>query len=173
MLVMFGCSRDGRTKDLSCRLLCRQGTITITNSTPGTTLVFMNATSGKPAMSHAHPDVGDLGGAVTVMAGTGAGQYRRLVTASHTPVIDQPFDTPIDSTSVIQIGPFRGRTIFYHNRYEDGGDWQLYGNAHDWIVSQQHMQRTVRATPAVTRVFQIRSEWLLLVAGWWCRALLR
>ena len=109
----------------------------------------MNATSGKPAMSHAHPDVGDLGGAVTVMAGTGAGQYRRLVTASHTPVIDQPFDTPIDSTSVIQIGPFRGRTIFYHNRYEDGGDWQLYGNAHDWIVSQQHMQRTVRATPAV------------------------
>ena len=97
-------------------------------------------------MSHTHPDAGDLGGAVTVMAGTGAGQYRRLVTASHTPVIDQPFDTPIDSTSVIQIGPFRGRTIFYHNRYEDGGDWQLYGNAHDWIVSQQHMQRTVRTT---------------------------
>ena len=106
-------------------------------------------------MSHTHPDAGDLGGAVTVMAGTGAGQYRRLVTASHTPVIDQPFDTPIDSTSVIQIGPFRGRTIFYHNRYEDGGDWQLYGNAHDWIVSQQHMQRPVRTTPAVTLVIQI------------------
>ena len=113
------------------------GTITITNSTPGTTLVFINTTSGKPSKSHTHPDAGDLGGAVTVLAGTGAGQYRRLVTASHTPKIDKPFDTPIDTTSVIQIGPFRGRTIFTHNRYEDGGDWQLYGNAHDWIVSNQ------------------------------------
>ena len=44
--------------------------------------------------------------------------------------------------SVLQTGPFRGKTIFLGNRYEDGGALQLYGNAHDWIISHQHMVRT-------------------------------
>jgi len=119
------------------------GTITVTNSTPGTQLVFVEANGTLVQNPHMHPfDEGDLGGAVTVVDGAGAGQYRRLVTAGRTPTIDRPFATPLDNSSVLQVGPFRGRTIFLHNRYEDGGDWQLYGNAHDWIIAKQHMART-------------------------------
>ncbi len=39
---------------------------------------------------HVHIDAGDLGGAATVIAGTGAGQYRRIVAVeSRRIVIDQ------------------------------------------------------------------------------------
>jgi hypothetical protein len=120
------------------------GIITVTNATQGTLLLMDLDANGEPSNnSHIHIDTGDLGGAATIVAGTGAGQYRRIVSiGSRHIIVDRPFDTPLDSTSVLQTGPFRGKTIFLHNRYEDGGGWQLYGNAHDWIVSNQHMART-------------------------------
>lgn len=34
------------------------------------------------------------------------------------------------------------RVCTYLGTDEDGGAWQLYGNAHDWIISNQHMART-------------------------------
>ena len=115
----------------------KNGSLVITNATQGTTLIT------EDACSHCHIDAGDLGGAATIIAGTGAGQYRRIVSVEKRRItVDRPFLTPLDSTSVLQTGPFRGRTIFVGNTYQDGGPWQLYGNAHDWIVSGQRMART-------------------------------
>ena len=113
---------------------------------------------------------GYLGGTVSVLAGTGAGQYRRIVTPPEfgsssstvnssedsgtgagtgtgtapdlTVEIERPFTTPLDSTSLIQVGPFKGRFIFHNNRYEDGGGFQTYGNAHDVIISKHKFART-------------------------------
>jgi hypothetical protein len=35
--------------------------------------------------------------------------------------LDRPFGTPLDATSFINVGPFRGRALFHGNRYTDGG----------------------------------------------------
>ena len=98
----------------------KNGSLVITNATQGTTLIT------EDACSHCHIDAGDLGGAATIIAGTGAGQYRRIVSVEKRRItVDRPFLTPLDSTSVLQTGPFRGRTIFVGNTYQDGGPWQL------------------------------------------------
>ena len=46
----------------------------------------------------------NVGGAVSVLDGTGAGQYRRVVHVSNGSRLrlDAPFDTPLDSTSRVQ-----------------------------------------------------------------------
>lgn len=84
-----------------------------------------------------------LGGAVSILDGTGAGQVRRLVgLVNHTQfVIDAPFSVPLDSTSIIQVGPYKGRMIFHNNKYEDGGAFQFYANAVDMIVSSHRFTR--------------------------------
>jgi hypothetical protein len=73
-----------------------------------------------------------MGGMVSILAGTGAGQYRRLVgfdATGHVITIDKPFTTPLDATSMMQLGPFKGRFIFDENRYEDCGAFQLVRRA--------------------------------------------
>ena len=81
---------------------------------------------------------GSMGGMVSVLAGTGSGQYRRLVHIAKgasgggdVVTLDRPFETPLDETSIVQLGPFKGRFIFDENRYEDCGAFQLYANAAD------------------------------------------
>ena len=56
--------------------------------------------------------------------------------------LDLAFATPIDETSVVQIGPFKGQFIFHGNRYADGGAFQTYGTAMDVIISTTTFERT-------------------------------
>ena len=51
-------------------------------------------------------DPSNVGGAVSVLDGTGAGQYRRVVHVSNGTSLrlDAAFDTPLDSTSRVQVG---------------------------------------------------------------------
>jgi hypothetical protein len=76
------------------------------------------------------------GSVVYVLDGTGAGQYR-FVTGHRGRdwVVDRPWDVPLDSSSIVSIVPFRGRSIFVENRIEDAGPLQLYGSAADVIVA--------------------------------------
>merc|ERR1712032_1358418 len=59
-----------------------------------------------------------LGGAVTVLNGTGAGQVRRIVSwpnvsqSASTLIIDKPFDVALDATSFVSVSPYRGRVIW-------------------------------------------------------------
>ena len=48
-----------------------------------------------------------LGGMVSILQGAGAGQIRRLTGVENSSrfVIDKPFTTTPDSTSVVQVGP--------------------------------------------------------------------
>ena len=85
----------------------------------------------------------DLGGAVTVLAGAGAGQVRRVVAApdaAHV-TVDQPFATPLDGTSRVQVGAFKGQIIFHRNAYADSGAFQTYGAAQDVVVSEHTFER--------------------------------
>ena len=85
------------------------------------------------------------GGAVVIVNGTGAGQIRRIIDFSLETAlngtgwftIDAPFVVPLhpstsphsedaNDTSLIACTPFRGRSIFYSNRFEDTGAHQLY-----------------------------------------------
>ena len=72
-------------------------------------------------------DVNALGGMVSVLAGTGSGQSRRSVGRVGTTSLrlDAPFETPLDASSVVQLGPYKGRMLFHRNRYQDGGAFQL------------------------------------------------
>lgn len=76
------------------------------------------------------------GGAVTILSGTGAGQYR-LVTRNQGREweVDRPWVIPPDATSLISIAPFRGRHLFIDNTFEDGGAVQLYGAAYETVIA--------------------------------------
>lgn len=108
----------------------------VTVAADGVTLTTANGT-GKLSASN-------LGGMVSVLAGAGAGQYRRMlrIPAPGVLVIDSPFDVALDSTSVVQVGPYKGMILFHRNRYEDGGAFQLYANAADVVVSEHRFART-------------------------------
>ena len=87
-----------------------------------------------------------LGGVVSVMNGTGAGQARRIVAwvatcgaGGHSGLcptieLDQPFEPPLDATSYVSISPYRGRVIWDTVHQQDGGHFQLYGAASDWVI---------------------------------------
>merc|ERR1712125_76721 len=80
---------------------------------------------------------------VSILSGAGAGQYRRLtrVVDAETFQIDKAFATPLDQTSLVQVGPFKGRFIFHWNTYTDGGAFQLYANNADVIVAEHRHAR--------------------------------
>jgi len=78
-----------------------------------------------------------LGGAVAVMNGTGAGQVRRIVAwtvPQPTITLDEPFDPPLDSSSFVTVSPYWGRIIWENTTQQDGGHFQLYGAAFDWVI---------------------------------------
>ena len=92
------------------------------------------ATHVPPAASH----TAALGGSVAVLDGLGAGDYRRVAAwEGNTITLDRPFATELDGSSFINVGPFRGRSIFNHNAYSDGGAFQLYAyvSRHDSPVT--------------------------------------
>lgn len=86
-----------------------------------------------------------------VLNGTGMGQYRRIVVPGIGPektnpmnrtwILDAPWTLPPDSTSIIQITPYRGRNIFSGDLWSDGGAVQWYGQALDNIVADSTFQR--------------------------------
>jgi len=91
------------------------------------------------------------GGAVVVIAGTGAGQTRRIVTpgVNATPAptnrtwgMAAPFDVALAADSVVAVLPFRGENIFHRNTYADVGSVQFYGHAVDNAVSEALFVRT-------------------------------
>lgn len=90
-------------------------------------------------MDYAPPDrhhTNWTGGAVMILAGTGAGQWRAVTkNAGREWEVDRPWDIVPDETSVISIAPHRGRHLFIGNTFEDGGAFQLYGAALDTIVA--------------------------------------
>lgn len=76
------------------------------------------------------------GGAMMILAGTGAGQWRSVTkNEGREWEVDRPWDIAPDGTSVISIAPHRGRHLFIDNTFEDGGAFQLYGAALDTIVA--------------------------------------
>ena len=98
---------------------------------------------------------GWVGGAIVVLNGTGAGQWRRIavagvytdpnVTTNRTWVLDAPFtvepSTDAAAPSYVEVMPFRGRIIFSRNQYDDVGAFQFYGHAIDVVVSENVMAR--------------------------------
>ena len=103
-----------------------------------TTQVLQLAASGSGSVSSSF-----LGGVVSVLDGSGMGQFRRVIEVidSHTIRIDQAFTTPLGEDSQIQVGPFKGRFLFLQNEFIDGGAFQLYANAVDVIVSEHKFAR--------------------------------
>lgn len=99
----------------------------------GTHLTLASDPVFKDAAPVPHTDY--RGGAVFILDGTGAGQYR-IVTANKDRdwEVDRPWQVAPDETSVVTIVPFRGRNIFVNNSFRDGGAMQLYGCAADEII---------------------------------------
>jgi hypothetical protein len=108
----------------------------------------------RPLLSAAPAAGGWAGGAVIVINGTGAGQWRRVVTPgigaeasnphNRTWVLDRPFRIPPQvgpGGSFVQILPFRGRSIFSGDTWEDGGAFQFYGHALDNIIAGERSAR--------------------------------
>lgn len=82
------------------------------------------------------PHTDYTGGAVMILDGAGAGQYR-LVTRNEGRdwEVDRPWDIPPDETSVISIAPYRGHNLLIGNEFVDGGAVQLYGAALDAVLA--------------------------------------
>jgi hypothetical protein len=102
-----------------------------------------------------------------IINGTGAGQIRRILdfyleddlNGTGWFTVDKPFDMPpqpsslprlngkdgasliSDGASLISCVPFRGRSIFHGNRFEDTGAHQLYGIGLDTIVAKNSAAR--------------------------------
>lgn len=86
----------------------------------------------------------NFGKAVIVANGTGADQYRRVVSWrwSNNPnvpsrwVLDRPFDISPEPHAWVAIVTFRGENIFERNRYTDVGAFQFYGVGINNIASE-------------------------------------
>lgn len=100
------------------------------------------------------------GGAMVVVNGTGAGQIRRIIDFSLDDdrngsgwfTLNAPFSSPLQvsssplpeeahGASLIACIPFRGRSIFFNNHFEDVGAHQLYGIGLDTIVAENTAER--------------------------------
>jgi hypothetical protein len=77
-----------------------------------------------------------------VLSGAGAGQWARVATNTNTTVqLDRELEHSLDQTSMISIVPFRGHLMFVANVYEDGGPFQLYGDAHSCLIAENTAAR--------------------------------
>jgi hypothetical protein len=128
--------------DRECPTLDGDGSAYLgTAASDGTRLTLMADPVFRDYAPQAHTDY--RGAAVYVLSGAGAGQYR-FVTAHRGRewIVDRPWDVALDETSMLSIVPFRGRNIFYDNRFEDTGPLQLYGSAADVIVAGNAASRS-------------------------------
>ena len=90
------------------------------------------------------------GGALVVISGTGAGQYRRITswplpschgTGQCVFDIDSKLTVALDATSTVEVMPFRGKNIFHKTHYADVGAFQFYGLGVDNMVVSMTMER--------------------------------
>ena len=84
------------------------------------------------------------GAGLYVLDGKGAGQYRRVVSATGRDVtVDSPWQVPPDTTSTVTFCAFQGRCLFIDNDFTDAGiALQLYGNAIEHILAGNRSTRT-------------------------------
>jgi hypothetical protein len=118
---------------VSCGLLCH--------------VWLVDVCSGFDPKSHSYTNEVE-GGAMVVVAGTGAGQYRRVVSwpgsmngTGGVFEIDSPLTATLDATSVVEIMPMRGKNIFHKTHYADVGAFQFYGLGVDNMVVGMTMER--------------------------------
>ena len=80
---------------------------------------------------------------MAVINGTGAGQYRRIVStfSDNRFTIDTPLNIPVEWNGTIELMPMRGRNIFHNLHYEDVGAFQFYGTGVDNIAYGIQMAR--------------------------------
>ena len=72
-----------------------------------------------------------------VLSGAGAGQWARATANTNATVeLDRDLEHSLDATSMISIVPYRGQLMFVANTYEDGGPFQLYGDAHGCLIAE-------------------------------------
>ena len=107
--------------------------------TPGSTVLTLSDEGGS----------GEHAACASVLDGAGSGQYRRVIGwskggAAHnqTITLDLPLRTPVDETSLIQLGTCHMQMIFYDNYYADGGAVQVIGDGQDIIVADTRFERT-------------------------------
>ena len=102
---------------------CAGAYVANVSSAVGTSLRFNQSTQ----VTDEHLQGAVVGGVVTVLAGRGAGQIRRLVATNFngTVELDKPFLTSLDPTSFVQLSDMRGQMIFEGNHYSDVGAFQL------------------------------------------------
>ena len=79
-----------------------------------------------------------------ILDGKGAGQYRRVVSASgRDVVVDQPWQVPPDTTSTVTFCNYQGQCLFIDNDFSDAGvALQFYGNAIEHISAGNRSTRT-------------------------------
>ena len=84
------------------------------------------------------------GAGLYILDGKGAGQYRRVVSATQRDVtVDSPWQVPPDATSTVTLCAFQGRCLFVDNDFTDAGlALQLYGNAIEHILVNNRSART-------------------------------
>jgi len=82
------------------------------------------------------------GATLFILAGKGAGQYRRLTGCEGRVLeIEHPLDVEPDSSSIVSIGRFNGRHIIVGNEFEDTGQIQLYPPNYSCVVAENHVRR--------------------------------
>lgn len=89
----------------------------------------------QPAISNSRKTF--AGAIFQVLSGAGAGQWARVSTNTNTTVeLDRELEHSLDTTSMVSIVPYRGLLMFVANDYEDGGPFQLYGDAHNCLIAE-------------------------------------
>ena len=76
------------------------------------------------------------GAGVFILAGRGAGQWRRAVrVAGRTVDVDRPWAVPPDEQSHVSISMFQGRYLVVDNQFFDCGAVQFYGTSIDCVLA--------------------------------------
>jgi len=76
------------------------------------------------------------GAGVFVLAGKGAGQYRRVVRHEASTVeVDQPWTVPPDVNSDLGITMFQGHYLLVDNEFTDTGAVQFYGTSIECLIA--------------------------------------
>ena len=76
------------------------------------------------------------GAGVFILAGRGAGQWRRAVRAEGRVVeLDRPWDIPPDAQSYLSISMFQGRYLVLDNEFSDCGAVQFYGTSIECVMA--------------------------------------
>jgi len=106
-----------------------------------------------------------IGAGVFVLAGRGAGQYRRVVGHDGTTIeIDRPWAVPPDAESDLGITMFQGHYLLVDNEFTDTGAVQFYGTSIECVVAGNRGTRT--------QGFRGRGLWYHgYQPSWFCRFL--